>query len=317
MIHSFTVQNQQLLETTDNHESFWLHVEQPTHEEIQQLIATYKFPKDYLTAVLDDAENSRSEGLHQTTLKKSILLLLQFPYKSISPSGYLQFETFPLSIIVTPNRQIITVTNKSLPFLEELKKRPFLQNDMNNKMNVLLGVLWQVVTTFNRYLDLLKKELDDLEQQIQVSTENKQLFQIMNIQKSLVLFDAATTANLVTLSELEKTAFIQENHAYHNHLHDVVVETKQATTSANIHLKFATQMNNTFTSVVSNNLNNVMKILTSLTIVLTIPTIIGGVFGMNVALPFAKSENAFLIITGITIFLCYLVIRILKKKNLL
>lgn len=100
-------------------------------------------------------------------------------------------------------------------------------------------------------------------------------------------------------------------------LHDILVEIKQGLTTTRIQLKLVDKISDTFSAIVSNNLNNVMKILTSLTIVLTIPTIIGGVFGMNVKLPFADRENAFWWIFLVTVVLCILTIRGLKKKHLL
>lgn len=318
MIYYYTIDNNYLAkQDTIDQETLWLHVEKPTSQEINTLIKDYKLPKDYLTAVLDDEENSRSEGLNQQTMKKAALLLLQYPYEIKSPSGFQQYETYPLSLIVTPENRVITVTNYSPSFLKTLKNHHFKPNDNVPEMNILLEVLWQVDLSFNDCLEQTKDHLDSLEKQIKVSTQNEQLYQIMDIQKSLVFFDEATSANLKTLTVLANTELFQQNHAFKNHLHDILVETQQALTSANIHLKFATHMNDTFSSVVSNNLNNVMKILTSVTIVLTIPTIIGGIYGMNVRLPIAEWPNAFWIIMLVTVIISWFTIKILKKKNLL
>ncbi|GAA3021597.1 magnesium transporter CorA family protein [Tetragenococcus solitarius] len=314
----YTIHNNYLIKQDQNTKNtMWLHVEDPTSQEIDTLTKTYKLPKDYLSAVLDDEENSRSEGLQQKIMKKAVLLLLQFPYEMTSPSGFQQFETYPLSLIITPENRIITVTKYPLPFFKRIKEHYFKPNDNNPEMNILLEILWQVVLSFNRCLKQTKTKLDHLENQIKVSTQNEQLYQIMDIQKSLVSFDEATSANLKTLTAFAHTELFQENHALKNHLHDILVETQQALTSANIHLKFATHMNDTFSSAVSNNLNNVMKILTSVTIVLTIPTIIGGIYGMNVKLPIAKNPYAFWIIMVGTVIISWVTIRILKKKNLL
>lgn len=314
----YTIDHNNLVkQDISNKKTMWLHVENPSSQEIDALTKTYNLPKDYLSAVLDDEENSRSEGLKQQTMKKAVLLLLQFPYEIQSPSGFQQFETYPLSLIITPENRVITITKYPLPFFKRITDHYFKPNDNNPEMNILLEILWQVVLSFNHCLKQTKTQLDYLEKQIKVSTQNEQLYQIMDIQKSLVFFDEATSANLKTLSDLANTRLFQENHALKNHLHDILVETQQALTSANIHLKFATHMNDTFSSVVSNNLNNVMKILTSVTIVLTIPTIISGIYGMNVKLPIAKSPYAFWIIMIGTIVISWITIKILKKKNLL
>jgi len=318
MLHYFKLNCDKLVSQSEQTGStLWIHVEQPTSEEIHLLTKQYELPKDYLTSILDDAENSRAEGLQQVTFKRSVLLLLQFPLVSKSPSGYEEFFTYPLSLILTPQKQIITVSNYPLPFMNSFFQQLFTHDDTEAVMHLFLSFLWQIVISFNKDLMSIKEQLDSLEQQIRVSTENNQLFRIMDIQKSLVLFDTATTANFDTLKKLEMAPFFQKNHAYENHLHDILIETKQAMTSANIHLKFANQMNDTFSAVVSNNQNNIMKILTSLTIVLTIPTIVSGLYGMNVSLPIENRADAFWILLAVTLVICYLTIRYLKKKGLL
>lgn len=318
MLTYYELTNEKLRPCSKNTESaLWLHVERPTNQEIELLTKRYELPKDYLTSVLDDAENSRCEGLQQKAFKKAVLLLLQFPVATTSASGYPEFVTYPLSLIVTPQKEVITVSNQPIPFMDTLLQKNFIPDDTEPSMHLFLELLWQLAISYNHDLQTIRKQLDNLEEQIQVSTENSQLFQIMDIQKSLVLFDTATRANLGTLNTLEKAPNFQINHAYKNHLHDILVETKQAMTSAIIHLKFATQMKDTFSAVVSNNQNNIMKILTSLTIVLTIPTIISGIYGMNVSLPLEERLDAFWIITFLTILACAIAIHYLKKKGLL
>lgn len=317
MITHYFLEDNQLTITEDIKKSLWLHVEKPTAAEIELLSQKYELPKDYLTSILDDNENARAEGLQQEKFLIPVLLLLQFPYVSTSPSGYLQFNTYPLAMIITPQKRLITVCNYHMPFFKDILENPLPKNDMSSKLNLVLQILWHLALTYNQDLADLRRQVDKLEGQIQVSTENKHLYQLMDIQKSLVLFEAATKANFQTLTRLADTSEFQEHHAYHIHLHDILVETKQSMTSAKINLQLVSQMNETFSAIISNNLNIVMKILTSLTIVLTIPTIVGGVYGMNVKLPFAESDNAFFLISGITIVICYLAIKYLKKRNLL
>ncbi len=133
----------------------------------------------------------------------------------------------------------------------------------------------------------------------------------------MVYFKEATTANLTTLKTLVKNKTIQENHALKNHLHDVIIETEQSRTTARIQLKLVEQMNQTFSAIVSNNLNNIMKILTSLTIILTIPTIIGSLYGMNIKLPIAGRDDAFLWIILLMIFISIATAYYLKKGKFL
>ncbi|MHC5269037.1 magnesium transporter CorA family protein [Enterococcus sp. LJL98] len=318
MFTYFTIAQQKLAaQTAADDATIWTHLSNPSAEEIHDLAKDYHVPQTYFTAILDDAENAREEGLQQANFDQAVLILLQFPHETLSPNGYIRFETYPLSLIITPDQKIITVSKQPPLFFQFLKEHLFPENDLQPAMNIFLQALWRLVTAYNHSLKKIKLQLDELERQIQVSTENKQLYQLLNLQKSLVLFEAATAANHKTLTVLAQTKKFKEQHAYHRHLHDILVEIRQAMTSVQIQLQLVEQMNTTFSAVVSNNLNNVMKILTSLTIVLTIPTIIGGIYGMNVSIPFAEHRYAFLFISLLTVFLCALAIRYLKKNNLL
>lgn len=318
MISNFEMTNQKLtLQDSKNASTIWTHIESPSETQIQTLIKEYQLPRDYLTAILDDAENSRAEGLEQVSFERAILLLLQFPHEVVDDSGYVHFKTYPLSLILTANHKILTVSNRPPLFLDFIHETPFPDSELNVETTVLFQVLWHLVTAYIDALKKIRRHLEKLEKQIQVSTENNQLYQLLNIQKSLVVFEAAAEGNYQTLIKLSQTSVFTKNHAYHTHLHDILVEVRQAKTSIHIQLQLTQHMTEIFSAVVSNNLNNVMKILTSLTIVLTIPTIIGGIFGMNVALPFSKHESAFFFIALATLLLCWLAVRYLKKKNLL
>lgn len=309
--------NQFIPVASDTTETKWLIVEKPTKAEVDQLVATYLLPHDFITGVLDDEENSRFEGLHQKKLEEPALMLLQYPCSSISPSGYTQINTFPFAIILTTDKKIITVTNAPVEFLDN-----FLLNAVSDikepiQEAMVLHIAWKIAISYNNFLKELIKQTNTLEGELKVSTENKQLYQIMDIQKSLVYFESALTANLDVLNTLYHADLFQNPSDHLPHLHDVLVETKQGLTSTEIQLKLVDKISDTFSAIVSNNLNNVMKILTSLTIVLTIPTIMGGIFGMNVKLPFANRADAFFWIFIITTALCLFVIHRLKKRNLL
>ncbi|MEI5994855.1 magnesium transporter CorA family protein [Candidatus Enterococcus mansonii] len=318
MINYLKIENGQFTpSTSDTEDTIWLAVEKPTEEEINQLVTTYKLPKDYITGVLDDDENSRFEGLHQNTLEQPALMLVQYPHATVSPSGYTQLDTFPFAVILTTNGKVITVINNSADFLKKALANPIPDSKLPVQEMLILYLSWHISTCYNRFLKELITETNKLEGELKVSTENSQLYQIMDIQKSLVYFESAINSNLEVLNMLYNAKIFSNPRAHLPHLHDILVETKQAATTTKIQLKLVDKISDTFSAIVSNNLNNVMKILTSLTIVLTIPTIIGGIFGMNVKLPFANREDAFFWIFIVTTGTCIFVIRRLKKRNLL
>ncbi|MHC5227003.1 magnesium transporter CorA family protein [Enterococcus sp. LJL99] len=317
MINYFKESNNIFLsEPSNSKEVVWISVNAPTAEEISQLIDQYQLPSDYITAILDDNENARFEGSYQQSPEKPILLLLQYPKKVESPSGYLQFDTFPFAVILTIDKKIITISKEIPPFIQQMDDCTRSPEEFSVQEELILKLSWHISHAYNHYLNQLIKKTNQLEGELQVSTENNQLYQIMDIQKSLVYFESALTANLAVWNLLYPEA-TETQPTHKSKLHDILVETKQALATSKVQLQLVDKISDTFSAIVSNNLNNVMKILTSLTIVLTIPTIIGGLFGMNVKLPFSNREDAFWWIFIITLGLCIFVIRKLKKRNLL
>lgn len=325
MIKYYSLKNQQLQLVKENQseEVQWISLERPDADEISAICQEYKMPRDYITAVLDDTENSRYEKLVQEKFNKPALLLIQYPFARLSPSGYLQVDTYPFSMILVPNGQLITVANYEPEFIKRILLRNFphakdeIVTSIQSMWKILFAMLWELTFDFNRYLLDIKQSSDQLEKQIQVATENKQLYQIMDIQKSLVFFEEATKDNYQVLQRFYEGNPLGFDDQAKGDLHDCLVEMRQAVISSRVQLKLVEKMNDSFSAIVSTNLNNVMKILTSLTIVLTIPTIVGGLYGMNVTLPFANREDAFWLIFGGTFILCLVVIYYLRKNRFL
>lgn len=314
MIRYFAINNNQFQQQAKDDSSVrWICVEEPTQEEIQFLITNFALPADYVTGVLDDEENSRFEGLQHDGLKAPALLLLQYPFAVISPSGYPQTSTYPISMIMTSDEKILTIANHQPDFIQKLTQLAFHEGE-HFQERMVLHFAWQIALSYHHFLKKMQTETNKLERELKVSTENSQLYQIMEIKKGLVYFEAAIEANQTVLDDMKN---INTFAGIEAQAHDVLVEIKQSLTTTRIQLTLLDKMSETFSAIVSNNLNNVMKILTSLTIVLTIPTIMGGIFGMNVKLPFANREDAFWWIFAITAVICLVSIRALKKKSLL
>lgn len=289
-------------EKEDTEEVKWIVVDTPSHEEVDYLISTYKLPSDYITSVLDEHEKARSEGNWHDISERSALILIQFPKASVSPSGYMQLNTYPLSVVRTTDNKIITITDQKTDFIEKIRKEGLQDSKLSVHSALLFQLLWEISKSYNGFLSKIITEIGHLEGELKIATENSQLYQMMDIQKSLVYFESALSENINVVKRLYDDRERPDTFDHLPHLHDILVEMKQGLTTSQIQLKLVDQISSTFSSIVSNNLNIVMKILTSLTIVLTIPTIIGGIYGMNVKLPFANREDAFLWIFFITSF---------------
>lgn len=315
MIYYFTEKKDGSFNQSDEAiDTYWLHLQNPTPEEIEDIQKEFSLPTDYLTSALDNRELPRSQGLDQETFKEPILLLFQYPHATISPTGFSQYEAYPFNIILLPDK-LITVCNHEEQFIE-IKQR---KEEANSTKAAVIGtatqLIWNIAQAFNDSIQTLSENTERLESQLKVAIENNQLYQVMDIKKSLIYLQYALSENLNVLDEVNKTNWISRTPHVASYLQDVMIETKQTWTSAKIQLQLVSQMSDLFSAIVSNNLNIIMKVLTSITIVLTIPTIIGGLYGMNTTLPFAHIPYAFWWICLVTAGLCLLTIWLLKKKK--
>lgn len=315
MINYYSIdEDSQIKKAKDELTANWIHIEKPTSEDIEGFTKRYHFPHDYLSAVLDNQEISRYEGFKQPSFDRPLLLLLQYPKIVMSPSGFKQIEALPFSIIITSDK-VITGCNDTLELSANLLKGKAFISQIETKEKLAIQLAWHFSDLFNYYIKAIKTETDGLESELQKSTENKQLFQLMDMQKSLVYFNSALEQNLLVIEKAYESALIMTGKESMTALYDIMIETKQALASAKIQAELLSQLGNLFSAIVSNNMNIVMKVLTVITIVLTIPTIIGGVYGMNVELPFAQEKNAFWWLVILTIVFSLITFWILKKKK--
>ncbi|OOO63130.1 magnesium transporter, partial [Clostridium tepidum] len=181
----------------------------------------------------------------------------------------------------------------------------------------ILQILYRIASYFLLYLRQIDKKSLMIEKKLHKSMKNKELILLLSLEKSLVYFSTSLKANEITLEKMLKLDIIQKYPEDQDVLEDVIIENKQAIEMANIYSNILSGTMDAFASVISNNLNIVMKFLASITIVMSIPNIIFGSFGMNVnGIPFNKSAQGFWLAYGVTAILCIICIIILKKKDL-
>lgn len=305
-----------LMAAKDPHQPYWINAERPTINEINHLATQFALPRDYLTAILDDDEISRTEQLdQQPDAHQPILIVIQFPKLVTSDLGYLEYRCFPLALILT-DQVVLTISNYPASFIQDFIMDPDSSKlSLNNHEDFVLAILWYVEHAFVTALGLINDRTNILERRLNEATHNAELFQIMAYQKSLIHFSAALAQNGPVLSAIEASA-THFNSPHHQALTlDIQIETKQAADMTTTTNQILQQYSQLVGSVISNNLNDVMKFLTSLTMILTIPTIIGGIYGMNVKLPGAELVHAFTWIMVGTIILCILSIEYLRNHD--
>ncbi len=258
-------------------------------EEFAEVSDLLEVPLDFLTDSLDIDERPRYEI--EDNVK---LIVIKTPTENNSFNESDAFYiTIPICIILTHN-QIITVNS-----FENAAIRKFLdtfQNRHPDKRNMMvLKIFEKIVQNFLDYLKEINQRRNVLEQKLYDSNRNEELLQLMRIQKSLVYFVTSLRSNEMMLMKMERTNFLGLNEDEKEFLHDLIVDLSQALEMANIYTNILSSTLDAFASIISNNLNNVLKRLTSITIILSLPALVTSIYGMNVPIPFDHSQHAFYI----------------------
>ena len=287
----------------------WYHLCAPTSSELQQVIAQTGVSADFLRASLDDDERSRIEVDEDQTL-----ILVDTPIEEEDDTKG-EYVTIPLGIIMMENC-LITVCLKDPPLIRDFYNGR-VQNFSTKKHNrFILQLLYRNAARFLYYLRRMYKMSIDIENELHKSMRNKELIDMLQLEKSLVYFSTSLKGNEVVLERLLRMSFIRKYPDDTELLEDVIIENKQAIEMCTIYRDILGGTMDAFASVISNNLNILMKVLTVITMILTIPTIIASLWGMNVSVPFGGSPYGFWIVSGIAIFVSCIVGIVLKYKKM-
>lgn len=285
----------------------WLNVVDPTPEDIAYLQGIGITP-DFITYPLDLDERPRSEREDG-----EILILIRVPYYH-GPTVDVPYTTLPLGIILT-NQYVITICKRDNDVIQELASGRIKGLSLSKRNRFVLRLL---LSTANRYLAHLReitKIVDALEDQLQLSTRNKEVLELLKYQKSLTFFTTALKSNELMLERLQRSQLFRTYPEDEDLLEDVLTENQQAIEMTNIAGNILSQMMDAFASIISNNLNAVMKFLASITIVLSLPIMVASFFGMNVRLPFQDYPLAFPLTLLVSVLIIVPVIYIFAKRD--
>ena len=264
---------------------------------------------------LDEYEIPRQEKVKNGAGEDINLLIVLFPKMRSVQEKYTEYHTYPLSIIRV-NDTLITVCKETPSFLTHIMKNESFKNEpATTQHHIILYILWELTRSFIRHLREIDGIIEDLQIQITSATHNEYFYKLIALHKSLVYFETSINKNHPLITESIHEAVLGDDVQSQELLRDIMDISNQAEVMVTESSKMIDQLSEVFSSVITNNLNNIMKVLTSITIVLTIPTIMAGFWGMNVDLPFENHPWAFGITSLITIFICFLTVYWLKKKD--
>ncbi|WP_239256451.1 magnesium transporter CorA family protein [Listeria ilorinensis] len=274
----------------------WINIVAPTSEEINQLAEEYKIPLEFLEDPLDKDESARIERDDDTD---SVLIICDFPVVDEDDIHYASFETIPMGIILTKD-YFITICTIDSSIIQSFIKRRIKGFYTHMKTRFALQILYMISTQFLRHLKRLNRQTDLIEKELHESMKNKQLYDLMGIEKSLVYFVTALKSNKLVLDKMMRQNIVKMYEEDQDLLEDVIIENRQGIEMAEVHSNILSGMMDAYASIISNNMNIVMKFLTSFTIILTIPTMVFSFYGMNVKLPFENLPLAWILALGMS-----------------
>lgn len=313
MFAYYKKEGRQLVEVDKAEKGCWINVYPPfNHEHLKTLSEELNIPLDYLIDSLDIDERSRfeeEEGVKLIVLKCSVLNELE----SESDPPYI---TIPLGIIYTEDI-IITISAFENPIINSFLRNVNKNFDPSNKEHFILKIFERTVYYFLHHLQDINNKRNLFEKELYNSMRNQELNKLMNIQKSLVYFVTSLRINELMMIKIKRLDFlkIKEKEEESDLLEDIVIDNGQALEMSNIYTNILNGTMNALASVISNNLNLVMKRLTSVTIILMVPTLVASFYGMNVALPFEDAPNAFIYTLVISLMMSILLVSFFLRKK--
>jgi len=302
-------QTQEIITSTLDHDASWINVVDPNWEEIEHLIDLYHLPEDFIRDPLDTEESSRVEYDEETGYS---LIILDLPVVNDTNLNVLSFITIPLGIIIG-NKKIFTVCNVENEFLEKFSHQNL---NLHFHSRFALNILLTIANHYNRNLRLLNKTRLRIERDLKNNVTNKQLYNLMEVEKSLVYFLAALKGNETIVKKLFRLPAIKRFEEDEDLLEDLVIENNQALETTRLYTDILESITTSYASLLSNEMNNTMKTLTLFTVFLTLPTLVFSFFGMNVPLPIDEhSYVSWVIVIAISLIIVSCVGAFLWRKQ--
>ncbi|MDI6868828.1 MAG: magnesium transporter CorA family protein [Coprothermobacterota bacterium] len=300
----------------------WINMVNPTEDEIARVAEETHIHPDFLKPALDEEERPRIEAD-----EGQILILIKAPIIRRLDGNFI-CDTVPLGIVATENT-IVTVSLLENEVLKEFETAKPPTCHTAKRTRFVLQILFKTAAQYLKYLRLIDQKSDEIEHQLQKSMKNEELTRLLNLEKSLVYFTTSLRANEIVFERLLRSQLSRTPEAAtttqvlkmyeedQDLLEDVIIENKQAIEMSETYSNILSNTMDAYASIISNNLNIVIKFLTSMTIILALPTMIASFYGMNVGLPLSEHPLSFWIILGISIVIGGVAVYFLKKRQML
>ncbi len=291
----------------------WIYAVDPSEGEIFSLSTALDIDPDLIRAALDEEERSRIEIDDDSD---TVLILADAPIAETNEKTTVTYSTIPVGMIFA-KENLITVCLKDDTVLKDIAQGSVKNINPSFRSRMCLQIMMQMASRYMQYLRKIDKITDSIEKQLHKATTTNELVQMLDLQKSLVYISTSLKNTEMTLSKIERGRVIKMYEEDRELLEDVIVEYKQAREMAEIFNSVLTSTIDTFSTVISNNLNETMKKLTSITILIAIPTMIAGFYGMNINMDGLPLSENFWVLLALSALITGIVAYILYKKKML
>ena len=291
----------------------WINLVNPSENEIKRVCESINIQEDFIRDALDYEEKAR---IDEEEDDNTILFVIDVPVIEKSEDNDI-YSTMPLGMIVVRDDFFITVSLRKNKVIDDFEKRKIKNFQTYKKTRFIFQIFYLNSSYFLNYLKQINKETEIAEYILKNSMKNKELLKLLSLEKGLVYFATSLKSNEIVMEKTMRGKIVKLYDDDEDILEDAIIENRQAIEMAQIYTNILNGTMDAYASIISNNLNGVMKFLTSITIVLAIPTMISSFWGMNVKLPFENSPMGFIIMVLIAVILTLVVTWWLKRKDML
>lgn len=312
MVQYWKTDDRKIYEVDKLEEGVWVQMVNPTMDEATQLAEALQIDVDDLKAALDEEESSRIELEDGYTLILADIPAIEMRHEKAS------YTTVPLGIIITSDI-IVTVCTEDTPVLQAFIQGRVKEFSTKKKLRFVYQILYRSNALYQGALRTIDKKRTEIEERIEDGTKEEDLIALHELESTLVYFATSLRGNGVVLDRLTRYKRLEQYPEDKELLDDVIIENRQAIEMTSIYRDIINGTRELMSSVLDNRLNNVMKSLTIITLIMAIPTVVSGIYGMNVDskwVPLATTAHGFAIICGIMVLICTIIILIFRKKKI-
>ena len=312
-IYNTDIETNELKETKEYIKGSWINMVNPTEGEIKAVCKNVRMNDQFIRYALDIEEKAR---IDQEDEDSTTLFVVDVPISEKNDNAE-NFTTMPIGMIVVRDDFFITVSIRKNKVIEDFEKRKIKNFQTYKKTRFIFQILYLNASYYLTYLKQINKETEFAEYVLKNSMRNKELLKMLSLEKSLVYFATSLKSNELVMEKTLRGKIIKLYDEDEDILEDAITENKQAIEMAQIYNNILNGTMDAYASIISNNLNGVMKTLTSITIILAVPTMISSFWGMNVHLPFQENPFGFVIMITVAILVTIIVTIWLNKKDML